>query len=280
MKKYKSVKKKREQMRKIQIIAVIVVALIFIISVIILLIRKFDLTEDSDSSNLLVEPVNAGKNESTTKESSISETEAETTTITTFDTIIYETQPVIETPVVTIDDEPKEPTFINGVLIVNKSYKLPKDYNPGSLDETVVNAFYHMQEDAKAEGLNIWIASGFRSYEDQDRIYNKYLAREGQEVADTFSARPGYSEHQTGLAFDLNTIDDSFADTREGTWVAENAHKYGFIIRYPKGKESITGYKYEPWHLRYVGTMLATELYNSGLTLEEYFNIKSVYKSN
>ena len=92
---------------------------------------------------------------------------------------------MIETPVVTIDDEPKEPTFINGVLIVNKSYKLPKDYNPGSLDETVVNAFYQMQEDAKAEGLNIWIASGFRSYEDQDRIYNN-MSQGRQEVADTF----------------------------------------------------------------------------------------------
>jgi D-alanyl-D-alanine carboxypeptidase len=97
--------------------------------------------------------------------------------------------------------------------------------------------------------------------------------------ADTYSARPGHSEHQTGLCFDLNSIDDSFAYTNEGKWVNNNAHLYGFIIRYPKGKESITGYQYESWHLRYVGKDLANKLYNDGnwLTMEEYYGLSSKY---
>ena len=95
----------------------------------------------------------------------------------------------------------------------------------------------------------------------------------GQELTDTFSARPGHSEHQTGLAFDVGAIDDDFANWPSGIWLKENAHKYGFIIRYPKGKQHITGYKYEPWHIRYLGVDLATKVYNSGLTLEEYLGI-------
>ncbi|HHX57221.1 MAG TPA: M15 family metallopeptidase [Clostridiales bacterium] len=284
MAKYMSRKKKRERMRKIQITIAIVLASILILSVIYFLIIRKAPSDDVNSSNLLVEPVNVGKSETSTTELIETETETETEVETTIpvveSTVTSATQPVTEAPVETINENPVEPTYINGVLIVNKSYKLPQDYNPGSLDETVVNSFYQMQEEVKAEGLSIWVASGFRSYEDQDRIYNRYVAREGQAAADTFSARAGFSEHQTGLAFDLNSIDDSFADTAEGAWVADNAHRYGFIIRYPKGKESITGYKYEPWHLRYVGIEFATELYNSGLTLEEYFNIMSVYKSN
>lgn len=180
----------------------------------------------------------------------------------------------------TDDGYPDEPTYINGILIVNKTYPLPKDYNPGALEEKVLQAFYVMQDDAEEFGLNIYISSGFRSFEDQYRIYNNYVESYGKEAADTFSARAGYSEHQSGLAFDLNSIDDSFAETAEGVWVAANAYKYGFIIRYPKGKEDITGYKYESWHLRYVGTELATELYNSDMTLEEYCNISSAYKSD
>jgi LAS superfamily LD-carboxypeptidase LdcB len=101
----------------------------------------------------------------------------------------------------------------------------------------------------------------------------------GQSTADTFSARPGHSEHQTGLAIDVNSIDDSFAATPESAWLASNAHRYGFIIRYPKGKEHITGYKYESWHIRYLGVDTATAVYNSGLTLEEYLGIDSKYSN-
>ena len=170
-------------------------------------------------------------------------------------------------------------TYIDGVLIANKTYSLPSSYGTGLTSETR-NAFNKMQADAKALGLNLWLSSGFRSYNDQKSIYNNYVARDGQAAADTYSARPGYSEHQTGLAFDLNTISDAFADTPEGKWVAENCHKYGLILRYPKGKDSITGYKYESWHLRYLGGDLPSKLYNNGdwITLEEYFGIDSKYK--
>jgi zinc D-Ala-D-Ala carboxypeptidase len=103
---------------------------------------------------------------------------------------------------------------------------------------------------------------------------------DGQEAADTYSARAGFSEHQTGLVLDLNTVDISFDNTNESNWLRDNSYKYGFIIRYPKGKENITGYTYEPWHIRYVGKNLAKEIYNNGdyLTLEEYFGIDSNYQ--
>ena len=138
-----------------------------------------------------------------------------------------------------------------------------------------------MKSDALALGLNLWIQSGYRSYTLQQKLYNNYVSRDGVEAADRYSARPGHSEHQTGFAFDLNTITDSFQYTDEGKWVNENAYKYGFILRYPKGKEFITGYKYESWHLRYVGKDLATILYNNGnwITLEEYYNLTSTYSN-
>ncbi|MGN0587568.1 MAG: D-alanyl-D-alanine carboxypeptidase family protein, partial [Oscillospiraceae bacterium] len=167
-------------------------------------------------------------------------------------------------------------TYINGILVVNKTYSLPSDYAPG-VDPEAQAAFDKMQADAAAEGLNIYISSAFRSYEYQSGLYQRYADRDGQAAADRYSARPGHSEHQTGLAFDLNTIDSSFADTAEGKWVAENCYKYGFIIRYPEGKEEITGFIYEPWHIRYLGKDTAKSVYDSGLTLEEYLGIDSVY---
>lgn len=176
-------------------------------------------------------------------------------------------------------DEITEPTYIYGVLVANKTYGLPKDYNPydGDIAPEVQSAFNKMSEDASNEGLTLYISSGFRSYDYQAKLYERYASKDGYDMADTYSARAGHSEHQTGLCFDLNTIDDSFAYTDEGIWVAENCYKYGFIIRYPKGKESITGYQYEPWHLRYLGVDLATKVYNSGLCLEEYLGITSRY---
>ena len=171
-------------------------------------------------------------------------------------------------------------TYIDDVLIANKTYSLPSDYGNG-LTSTTQSAFDKMNADAKSLGLNLWIASGYRSYATQKRLYNNYVSSDGKEAADTYSARPGYSEHQTGLAFDLNSVEESFANTDEGKWVKDNCYRYGLIIRYPKGKESITGYIYEPWHLRYVGVELATKLYNNGdwITLEEYFGVDSKYKN-
>ena len=169
-------------------------------------------------------------------------------------------------------------TYIDGVLIANKSYGLPSNYGSGLTNETV-SAFNKMKVDATGLGLNLYISSGYRSYYDQKYIYNNYVKTDGQKNADTYSARAGHSEHQTGLAFDLNSIDISFASTDEGKWVVDNCYKYGFIIRYPEGKDNITGYIYEPWHLRYVGVDLATKLYNQGdwITLEEYYGIDSKY---
>ncbi|MBQ7687672.1 MAG: M15 family metallopeptidase [Clostridia bacterium] len=168
-------------------------------------------------------------------------------------------------------------TYVDGLLIVNKTYSLPSSYTPGALTSETSAAFDRMQADAAAEGLNLYVSSGFRSYELQTSLYNRYVAADGKAAADRYSARPGHSEHQTGLAMDLNTITNSFADTAEGKWVDANCYKYGFILRYPLGKEAETGYMYEPWHLRYVGVEKAAAIYNSGLTLEEYYGLTSVY---
>ena len=183
-------------------------------------------------------------------------------------------------------------TYIDGVLIANKTYALPQDFIPTNpdqpvnadrsstcLDKTLMSAWNTMLKDATAKGLNIYIASGYRSYNYQVNVYNRYVKSDGAAVADTYSSRPGNSEHQTGLCFDLNTIEDSFQYTNEGKWVNDNCYKYGFCIRFPKGKDSATGYQYESWHLRYVGVDLATKLYNNGdwLSLEEDFGITSQY---
>ncbi len=192
-----------------------------------------------------------------------------------------ESQPKIET----IDGV----TYVDGLLIVNKTYSLPEDYMPVGAEgyqrcnecitEETKEAFSAMQADAWSLGLNLYISSGYRSYTYQDGLYNRYVEKDGKEAADKYSARAGYSEHQTGLAFDLNTIDDSFAETAEGKWIKDNCYRYGLILRYPKGKEAQTGYQYESWHLRYVGKELAEKLYNNGnwITLEEYYNLSSEY---
>lgn len=167
--------------------------------------------------------------------------------------------------------------YVDGILIANKKYPLPKDYAPGKLDDTVQAALAEMQKAAARDGLSLYVVSGYRSYDYQGQLYRNYCARDGQAAADRYSARPGYSEHQTGLAFDLNSTSNSFAGTPEAKWIAAHAQEYGFIVRYPQGKESLTGYQYEPWHLRYLGKELAKAVYDSGLCLEEYLGIASYY---
>lgn len=169
--------------------------------------------------------------------------------------------------------------YVNGILVVNKVYALPSTYNPGinSLAQKGVNA---MVAAAKTEGVYMSVISSYRSYSYQATLYNNYVKRDGQAAADRYSARPGHSEHQTGLAFDFggsnqsHWLETSFADTKEGKWLAGNAHKYGFILRYPKGKESITGYMFEPWHFRYVGSGESPKIKASGKTLEEYLGVR------
>ena len=170
-------------------------------------------------------------------------------------------------------------TYVNGILVANKTYSLPKTYNPGGLLKDFTENFELMRKDALKEGIDLKVVSGFRSYDIQNNLYNRYVARDGKTLADTYSARPGHSEHQSGLAADINSVDDKFGETKEGIWLNNNCYKYGFILRYPKGKEASTGYIYESWHIRYVGD-IAKELYNNGswISLEEYLGITSTYK--
>ena len=157
------------------------------------------------------------------------------------------------------------------ILVVNKHYPLSKDYNPGE-NPTAKAAFLkliaQMQKEGYAIGNNY---SGFRSYGTQAQLYQSYVNREGQAAADRYSARPGYSEHQTGLAFDvIGTNGQLVEDAGAAQWLLDHAADYGFVVRYLKGKESVTGYMHEEWHLRYVGKE-AKEIAASGLTLEEYY---------
>ena len=193
---------------------------------------------------------------------------------------------VIETVKITVTDNKekegeKEPvteeTYIQGVLVVNKTYGLPESYAPGGLTSECREAFNELKAAAAEDGITIYISSGYRSYQEQKALHQSYVDSVGEAAADVFSARAGYSEHQTGLAIDCNEVSDSFIGTPEAQWLAQHCYEYGFIIRYPQGKESITGYKYEPWHIRYVGEELAKELNDSGLTIEEYLGITSSY---
>lgn len=165
--------------------------------------------------------------------------------------------------------------------LVNKYWMIPNHYVPDGLEKISGTgyllrhearlAFENMRNDAKELGLSIFPVSSYRSYEYQKSIYDKRAAEKGQSHVDRTSARPGYSEHQLGLAVDVNGVENRLANTKTYTWYSQNAHKYGFIIRYPAGKEHITGYSYEPWHLRYLGEGLAAEVYKSGLTYDEYY---------
>lgn len=179
-------------------------------------------------------------------------------------------------------------------VVVNKKRQLdPKDYMPAGLrtpdmnadagqqvNEQTAAALETLAKTAAGEGVNFKLVSGYRSYATQVNIYDSEVRGFGQAQADRESARPGHSEHQTGWAADLGAANGKceiracFVDTAEGKWLAVNAYKFGFIIRYAEGKEHVTGYMYEPWHLRFVGTELATEMYNKKiLTLEEFFGL-------
>jgi D-alanyl-D-alanine carboxypeptidase len=193
-----------------------------------------------------------------------------------------------------------EPASIS--VLVNKYFALPKDYEPADLVFPDVPFIFKEKSDkrkmrstaakaleklfAGAEKDNIQLAgvSAYRSYATQKQLFNRYVKQDGFEKARTYSALPGTSEHETGLAIDLSGIDgkcaaeDCFAGTKEAIWLSEHAAEYGFIVRYPEGKEAITGYNYEPWHLRYVGIDIAKEITDTGSTLENYLNAVPVAK--
>ncbi|WP_255220740.1 M15 family metallopeptidase [Terribacillus saccharophilus] len=188
-------------------------------------------------------------------------------------------------------------------VVVNKTRKFPDGWQPKDLVEPDVPFYFseHLEkrkmrkEAAEAledlfaasqkDGMELVAASGYRSEERQKEIYENNVATQGQEETDKVSSRPGRSEHQTGLAIDLTSaemalaLEETFIKTDEGKWLAEHAHEYGYIIRYPEGKSDITGYSYEPWHIRYVGKDLAKQIYEENTTLEEHFQMESDLKS-
>jgi D-alanyl-D-alanine carboxypeptidase len=185
-------------------------------------------------------------------------------------------------------------------VIVNKGRALPSDYVPAQLVVPTVPlrlgsaaSEMHLRSDAaaameamfaaaKTDNISLMLASGYRSYASQKAVYSSYVAQSGQAEADTFSARPGFSEHQTGLAADVEPasrhceVDQCFADTPEGRWLAANCYKYGFVIRYQQNTQQLTGYEYEPWHIRYVGKDLAAQLQSSQQTLEQFFGLPAI----
>lgn len=189
-------------------------------------------------------------------------------------------------------------------VLVNKEYSLPSSYIPKELVIPDVRFFaaeseekkYMRSEAASAleemfaaaadSGETLYGVSAYRSYSRQSEIYNKNIRQRGSAATNKVSAIPGHSEHQTGLAIDISckelngSLSEKFAYTSEGQWVSDNSYKYGFIVRYPKDKEHITGYTYEPWHIRYVGTDLATYLHDNDYTLEEYFNYNPGFDLN
>ena len=179
------------------------------------------------------------------------------------------------------------------LILVNKHNSVEDGYKPDDLTipsyslkngntnnkyvrKEAAEAFDRLAADAAADGVDIRLVSGFRSTDRQGVLYDQYVRGHGKTAADTFSARKCYSEHHTGLALDVSSdsvgykLTESLGSTEDGKWLAENGHKYGYIIRYPKGKEDTTGYTYEPWHIRYVGIDAATEIFEKGVTLEEY----------
>ena len=196
-------------------------------------------------------------------------------------------------PDITIDMEEDllEPDSIK--VLVNKQYALPEDYAPDDLvtvevptvlenpeirqlREVASEALTDMFAAAEEDGIILYARSGYRSYQTQVELFNNYVSNHGEEAANRYSARPGESEHQTGLAMDVTSesvnyqLTEAFGETPEGQWVEENAHDFGYIIRYLEGEEEVTGYQYEPWHLRYLGKELAADVAESGLTYEEY----------
>lgn len=193
-------------------------------------------------------------------------------------------------------DLPVVTNYTSIAVIVNKERSLPQDYQPEDLVIPDVPFFIEGEDQkkhlrkpaaealeqlfaaAEEDGIELVAVSGYRSYQRQKTIFEYNVANQGEEHARRFSAMPGTSEHQTGLTMDVssrqfgNRLEQEFGETEAGKWLAEHSHEHGFIIRYPQGKEEITGYAYEPWHLRYVGKPLAMNIAASGLTMEEYFS--------
>lgn len=163
-------------------------------------------------------------------------------------------------------------TTVGGVLIVNKKYTVPEDYGDGLVIDEAYDKLLEMREDT---GYSLALVSGFRSYATQKELFEYYCSIDDYDRVVMYSAEPGHSEHQTGLAMDLGEVSEWYAETEEGAWLTENCHKYGFIIRYPYDGTEKTGYDYEPWHVRYLGKSTAKLVLDSGLTLEEFLGVET-----
>lgn len=189
------------------------------------------------------------------------------------------------------------------VALVNKQNSLDEYYVPDNLVTvdvpTVLNnpevnqlrqeaagALKEMFNKAAESGIELYARSGYRSYQTQKQLFENYIGKHGEEAANRYSARAGQSEHQTGLAMDVTSesvnlqLDEEFGKTAEGEWLSMYAHEFGFIVRYPKGQEKITGYIYEPWHIRYLGEELAAKIFKSGLAYEQYLEMENLYETN
>jgi D-alanyl-D-alanine carboxypeptidase len=208
-------------------------------------------------------------------------------------------------PTASASPTPSVPTFDrtqlslddpNSMWVISNKHRPfnPADFAPSDLSMPVgvpnkftqplrsaaARAVEAMYTDAVAQGVNFGIISAYRDYGTQVSLYNRYVARDGQEAADTYSARPGHSEHQTGLAVDFDDggacyLNACFESTTAGAWLAANSANYGFVLRYPNGQDSVTGFTYEPWHFRYIGVTAAQEMRDTGtLTLEEFFGLE------
>lgn len=220
------------------------------------------------------------------------------------DSVLDETNEIEELEVTTDSEEEVEEKVAvdyespdSYTVLVNKHHSLPDGYEPNDLVVPDVR-FPFVEDDPKKQlrkdaaesleqlfaeaeeaGHHLFAQSGYRSFERQDAIFAANVERDGEEAANKYSARPGESEHQTGLVMDITSeavgfrLEVEFGDTAEGQWVANNAHRFGYIIRYDQGKEHITEYQYEPWHLRYVGHEAAEEIYEQDLTLEQYVGV-------
>ena len=174
--------------------------------------------------------------------------------------------------------------YLDITTLVNKYNKLPDNYEIDDLvvldneysnrgekvRKVIYNDLKKMFDDAKKDNINLNVISGFRTYEKQDTLFNNSIKKNGIDHALIYSAKPGYSEHQLGLAIDINSVEENFKNTNEYKWLKNNSYKYGFIERYPENKEYITGFGYEPWHYRYLGVDITTRIFTENITYEEY----------
>ncbi len=283
------------------------ILIIIVIGIICLMLFKDNKKENNKEVNQ-VTTTNKATTSTTTKTTSTTAKITTTTKKTTTTTKKVEDKPgeLIGTSSKGYKIEYKDGAYyVDGYLIANKTYHLASDWVPTNthktitasmdgfcrecIEKTAYNAWNEMKADASSIGYNMWIQSGYRGYYYQKDLYNGYVKRKGKEAADKSSARPGASEHQTGLAFDICVSDSSgtypcissgFNNTAPALWLKDNCYKYGYILRYPEGKTNETGYIHESWHFRYVGKELAQKLYNGGnwITMEDYFGIDSKYK--